>query len=80
MMTEAGATMLPNSRNRAAEAQAGLQEAFMQNQERCSGREADLVGEPVQAALQQRLGAHQRIHLGQRWVPVAGRIRPRLRA
>lgn len=52
----------------------------MQNQERCSRREADLVGEPVQAALQQRLGAHQRIHLGQRWVPVAGRIRPRLRA
>ena len=72
--------MLPKRQKRAAEAQAGLQEGCMQNQERCSKREADLVGEPAQAPLQQRLGAHQRIHLGQRWVPVAGHVCPRLRA
>ena len=60
--------LLFQRQKRAAEAQAGLQT-------RCA---ADLVGEPGQTPLQQRLGAHERIHLGQRRVPVAGHICPRL--
>lgn len=69
-MTEAEA-VLPLKRQRAAaEARAGVEEQSA----------ADLVGEPFQAPLQQRLGAHQRIHLGQRWVPLAGHVCSCLRA